>query len=999
MFFKKPKWLTTSKKTLWETLLRKLSLKNSKKQLRLELDNLYQRLEILEQEKIDLEISLETITEHADVFEHQLLEARNNLEVQVTKRTQELAEKNLLLQREIHVRRQIEEAQRNSLIFLKTLLNSIPSPIFYKGLDYRYLGCNQAFERYTGFCEEDIVGHTAREILSPHMADLHQQIDYDCFEEQTNYMREATIRYADGSSHEVLINKTAFKNAEGQLAGFVGIIVDISELKHAEAALQVSEERFRLLFEYAPIGIAMISESSDFMQTNAALRQVLGYQEDELKTVSFKDVLPAEEAEEVLQQLWHLQAGQSGFLGQERRLLRKDCELIWCNLSIVPVKERNRYAIASIENITARKQAEEALRDSEEYSRTLIRESLIGLGLFQLDGMIVEVNAAYTNIVGYSYEELVFKMSDWHLTPEKYADAQEQQMRHLRFTGRFGPFEKEYIHKEGHLVPVRLSGLLIEKNREQYIWTNVENIADQKQAETELRQAKELAEQASRAKSAFLANMSHELRTPLNAIIGYSEMLKEDMTDLGCEELIADVQKVYVAGKHLLGLINDVLDISKIEAGKMDLYNEHFELQTIIQEVVATIEPIVHDKGNILKIEHSESLGTMYADLTKVRQMLLNLLSNAVKFTEQGTITLHVTRYTQEETEWVHFRVSDQGIGMTPEQLAKLFKPFVQADASTTRKYGGTGLGLAITKRFAEMMGGDVKVDSVFGQGSSFTIQLPTYVTADHLQLAKKLDQLTVLKSSDSNIILVVDDDATVRNVLQNYLSKLGFQVVMAKDGEEGIRLAKELHPQVITLDVMMPGMDGWMVLSKLKEDPDLAMIPVIVVSFIEDRSIGYSLGAAEYLTKPIDRDKLTKVIQKHLPKQAAVKQHLLIIEDDPVTQKLMAALLKKGQWELQMVENGRTAIEFLQVHAQLPHLILLDLMTPEMDGFEFVIELRNNPLWREIPVIVLTERNMAPEERKLLTDQVATIFQKGNYQREDLLSAIESILTQCMVK
>jgi PAS domain S-box-containing protein len=996
MLFKKPKWLKSSKKSFWEFVSGWTKL--SKKQLRLELEDLYQRLEILEQEKIDLEISLETITEHADVFEHQLLEARNNLEVQVAKRTQELAEKNLLLQREIHVRRQVEEAQRNSLIFLKTLLNSIPSPIFYKGLDYRYLGCNQAFERYTGFCEEEVVGHTAREILPPNMADLHQEIDLNSTEEQTNYMREASIRYADGSIHEVLINKTAFKNVEGQLAGFVGIIVDISELKRAEAALQVSEERFRLLFEYAPIGIAMISETSAFMQTNAALRQVLGYREDELKTVSFKDILPAEESEEILQQLWHLQAGQGGFLGQERRLLRKDGELIWCNLSIVPVKERNRYAIASIENITARKQAEEALRESEEYSRTLIRESLIGLGLFRLDGIIVEVNAAYTNIVGYSYEELVFKMSDWHLTPEKYAMAQEEQMYHLKLTGRFGPFEKEYIHKEGHLVPVRLSGLLIEKNREQYIWTNVENIADQKQAETELRQAKELAEQASRAKSAFLANMSHELRTPLNAIIGYSEMLKEDMIDLGCEELITDVQKVYVAGKHLLGLINDVLDISKIEAGKMDLYNEYFELKTIIQEVVSTIEPIIHDKGNSLKVDCSEMLGAMYADLTKVRQMLFNLLSNAVKFTEQGTITLSVTRYTEEGYEWVNFRVSDQGIGMTPEQLAKLFRPFVQADASTTRKYGGTGLGLAITKRFAEMMGGDVKVESVFGQGSSFTIQLPTYVTADPSQLAKKLDQLSALKSKGSNVILVVDDDATVRDLLQSYLSKLGFQVVMAKDGEEGIHLAKELRPQVITLDVMMPGMDGWMVLSKLKEDPDLAMIPVIVVSFIEDRSIGYSLGAAEYLTKPIDRDKLIKIIQKHLPRQTAIKQQILMVEDDPVTQKLMATLLKKGHWEIEVVENGQAALDFLSERTQLPHLILLDLVMPRMDGFEFIIRLRQNPSWREIPVIVLSERNMAPEERKLLSDHVATIFQKGNYQSEDLLSTIESILTQYMI-
>ncbi|HIE02093.1 MAG TPA: response regulator, partial [Thiotrichaceae bacterium] len=363
-------------------------------------------------------------------------------------------------------------------------------------------------------------------------------------------------------------------------------------------------------------------------------------------------------------------------------------------------------------------------------------------------------------------------------------------------------------------------------------------MSERRQAENQLREnaaelqkAVEAAQTANRSKSQFLANMSHELRTPLNAIMGYSEILEEELIEIGYQELTQDIQKIHTAGQHLLSLINEVLDISKIEAGKMELYIESFDLAQVINEVVATILPLVHQKYNTIKVKYDDSIGMMYADLTKVRQILFNLLSNAAKFTQEGLITLSVNRKSHEQTDSVSFRIEDQGIGMTLSQREKLFESFTQADASTTRQYGGTGLGLAISKCFTEMMGGGITVESQLGQGSTFTVCLPAYVATESTNLVKGITSLTSELPKNGNTILVIDDDTTVQKLLQTYLSKQGYHVVTAASGQEGLALAKQIQPDAILLDVMMPGMDGWMVLSSLKNETDLAMIPVIIVS------------------------------------------------------------------------------------------------------------------------------------------------------------------------
>jgi signal transduction histidine kinase/DNA-binding response OmpR family regulator len=503
-------------------------------------------------------------------------------------------------------------------------------------------------------------------------------------------------------------------------------------------------------------------------------------------------------------------------------------------------------------------------------------------------------------------------------------------------------------------------------------------------------------EAASRYKSEFLASMSHELRTPLNAIIGYSEMLQEEAEDLGQKTFIPDLQKIHGAGKHLMSLINNVLDLSKIEAGKMDLYLENFEIAPMVQEVVATVKPLIEKNANTIQVHCVDGLGAMRADLTKIRQTLFNLLSNASKFTERGTITLGVTHERANSCDWINFGISDTGIGMSPEQVSKLFQAFTQADTSTTRKYGGTGLGLAISQNFCRMMGGEITLQSALGQGSTFTVRLPAEVIehkVGQLPASAEPAPIALPSSEGAPTVLVIDDDATVHDLMRRFLSKEGLQVIPATNGEEGIRLARELRPTLITLDVLMPGMDGWAVLTALKADPALSEIPVVMLTIIEEKQMGYALGAAEYLTKPIDWERLGVILHRYeCPRPPCP---MLIVEDDSSMRDLLRRRLEKEQWTVIEAENGRTGLE--QMEKNQPELILLDLMMPEMDGFQFLDEVRKHESWRSIPVIVITAKELSSGDRQRLDGTVEKILHKAAYSRDDLMVEVRNLVNACM--
>ena len=523
-----------------------------------------------------------------------------------------------------------------------------------------------------------------------------------------------------------------------------------------------------------------------------------------------------------------------------------------------------------------------------------------------------------------------------------------------------------------------------------------EEIERQKQ---ELAEAKETADAANQAKSRFLASMSHELRTPLNAIIGYSEMLEEVAVEDQHPGYVADLQKIQAAARHQLLLINDILDLSKIEAGKMVLNVEEFDVARLVTEVAATVQPLVARKGNQLDVECAPDLGGMRSDLTRVRQVLFNLLSNAAKFTEHGRITVRAGRIVRPvaagdaaPTPRITLAVSDTGIGMSPEQLSRLFHPFTQADASTTRKYGGTGLGLALCKRFTEMLGGTISVVSQPAKGSVFTVTLPAEAPAPAPEPALRPASAEVPRPLGGPPpvlagpqVLVIDDDPAARDLLRRGLARDGFRVITAGSGQEGLDLARQLRPTVITLDVMMPSLDGWAVLTRLKAEPATADIPVVMVTVVDDQNLGLALGASEYLTKPIDRERLHRVMARFRERPGSPR--VLVVEDDPAARELLARALAADGWQVAEAPNGRFALDLLA--DGLPAVILLDLIMPELDGFEFLERLRERPGAADLPVVVVTAKDLTDDERRRLNGHVSRILQKGGFSPQQLAAEL----------
>lgn len=611
-----------------------------------------------------------------------------------------------------------------------------------------------------------------------------------------------------------------------------------------------------------------------------------------------------------------------------------------------------------------------AAQQQKQYFEDLVLNNPVAIVTLDTHHDIVACNPAFVQLYGYSESEVVGRNLDdliaTETTKSEAVDITERVLKGgaLRHIGRRRRKDGTLVDVEVLGVPVVVEGKLV-------------GLMGLYHDISELSRARQAAEEANSAKSQFLANMSHELRTPLNAIIGYSEMLEEEAEEIGHPEIVSDLGKIRAAGKHLLALINDVLDLSKIEAGKTELYLEDLDVAAMVRDVATTVRPLVEKNANQLVVR-CDAPGNLYADVTKLRQMLLNLLSNASKFTDHGAITLEVERSPTD----IAFRVTDSGIGMTQAQMAKLFEAFAQADSTTSKRYGGTGLGLAITRRFARMMGGDVTVDSEPGHGSTFTLRIPT-VRQAALDVAER-----PAGQAGAGLVLVIDDNAYARDLTRRVLEEEGFDVIEASSGQTGLALAREQRPDAITLDVLMPGMDGWAVLAELKSDPVLAGVPVVMLTMLDDRHLGLALGAADFMTKPIDRERLRQIISRYRRDGAG---DVLVVEDDASTRELLRRQLESEGWQVSEAENGRAALSALE--QQRPSLILLDLMMPVMDGCQFAAELRKHDEWNDIPVVVITAKDLTPEDRRALNGDVQGVLQKGAFGRNDLLREIRHLV------
>jgi len=644
------------------------------------------------------------------------------------------------------------------------------------------------------------------------------------------------------------------------------------------------------------------------------------------------------------------------------------------------------------------------LAESEAQFRAFYDLNLVGLALTSPEKGWLRVNQYLCDLLEYNEADLMSRSWSDLTHPEDLAAdvAQYERLVNNEIDGY--ELEKRFISNSGQIIPANLVVRCIRRDDQSidFVVAMVEDIRKQKAAEAALLEARDMAETArdaaeqnTRAKSAFLANMSHELRTPMNAIIGYSEMIEEEMEEEELESFLPDVRKIKGAGKHLLALINDILDLSKIEAGRMDLFLERFDLKEMLEESAATVQPLMSARELSFVSHFAEGLGVVRADLTKLRQALFNLLSNAAKFTHSGEVTLSAEREERDGTPWIRIKVQDSGIGIAPEKLADVFEEFTQADLTTTREYGGTGLGLTISRRFCQMMGGDITVVSTPGEGSTFTIEIPAVV--DALEAARisaekiadtVVDAPTEAKASlktgaepDGDLVLVIEDDPNARELLARTLKKDGYAVAEAADGDTGLAMAAKLRPAVITLDVMMPGVDGWAVLRSLKADPALRDIPVVMVSMIADKGMGKALGAVDYLVKPVDKSILLRSVGRYAHGDSG---DILVVEDDGPTRELMRRSLKQLKLTVREAENGQQALD--RIAESVPDLVLLDLMMPVMDGFEFLSRLRaGGDRSAQIPVIVLTAKVLNEAERRLLSESALEVLSK----EEDGLSSV----------
>lgn len=746
------------------------------------------------------------------------------------------------------------------------------------------------------------------------------------------------------------------------------------------------------VMDNAPVGLAFVDADSRLRRGNPLFASTLGRPDDALAGQHIFDAYP-DLAAKLRGPLDEVISGQAGTTEVELLLPDgKGSERVFA-FSLFPLfltkrgeKPIDRGAGLIVSDETDTREAQRRIRDSEARFRMIADNIPQMAWIADSDGRISWYNKRWYEFTGTTTEDMEGDGSRKVHHPDHEARVVAEFENALK-TGEVWEDTFPLRSADGtyrwflsQALPIR------DDTGRVFRWfgTNTD-VTRQRAFEEELEAARDAAEAANLAKSQFLANMSHELRTPLSAVIGYTEMLEEEVEDIGQEGLLDDLKKIKSNARHLLSLINDVLDLSKIEADRMEVFVETFHISEMVADVVSTVGSLIEKKGNKIAIEEIGELGAMRSDQVKLRQCLINLFSNAAKFTENGTIRLVGERILRDGQDWISLAICDDGIGMSLEQTQKLFERFTQADASTTRRFGGTGLGLAITRSFCRLLGGDITVSSEEGKGSCFTMLIPAEIeTAQPEAIIDSMPAAGAEGDGRAGLVLVIDDDQSARDLMTRFLIKEGFAVQTAGDGVNGLRLAKDLRPSVILLDVTMPRMDGWSVLASLKADPVLASIPVVMVTVIDEHGLGYSLGASDYLLKPVEWDRLKSVIDRLNVSGAS---DILAIDDDEDTLARTSVMLERAGFKVETAVNGALGLD--KAREKKPDLVLLDLMMPVMDGLAFLREFRDNSEWADVPVVVLTSKDITREDWQILNGKADRVLTKGMVNMRDLVAQL----------
>jgi PAS domain S-box-containing protein len=763
------------------------------------------------------------------------------------------------------------------------------------------------------------------------------------------------------------------------------------------ANLRVSEERFRSSFENTATGMALVATDGRWLKVNPALCAIVGYSENELLATNFQSITHPDDLNTDLSHVKRLLANAIQSYEMEKRYIHKSGRNVWVLLSVSLLRDENgqpMHFIAQLQNITSRKNAE---RELKQVSGAL-SNAMECIARVDAQGRFTRVNDAFAQATGFKASELAL-MNGMDLIHPDDRKRMESVWQKMKECGK-AEAEAKALRRDGsgyyeHIVMVRA---LDEKENFDGHYCFIRDITARKQSEIELNKAKLQADAANRAKSEFLANMSHELRTPLNSVIGFSSILRKNKGgNLRPADLIY-LERIQDNGKHLLALINSILDLSKIESGKLELQMENVNLCALISETIAQLGGQI--VGRSVQLEKELPLDPVFlaADGQKLRQVVINLVANALKFTENGSVTVRLR--TGAGNKPVAIDVIDTGIGIPADKLALIFEAFQQADNSTSRKYGGTGLGLTISRSLCELMGFRIEVSSEMGKGSVFSVVLARrtpLMASGILRKPTGESGLTPVRQGMNDIlakvngrkVLVVEKDADTRTLLEKLLKDVGCQVVCAGDGNQALQLAREEKPDIITWDYnSMPRVNDWAVLQELKADPDLCRIPVVVINISADNDRKTLIGAVDYLNKPISRKEILNVLARniHNPKCSA-----LVVDDDPDTRNLISTLLQEEGFSVTTAENGLEALE--KVNECKPSIIVIDLLMPVMDGITFLEKIHEDRRMPHFPTIVVTAKDLSFSESCYIETHANAVLQKGTTLSEDLKQTVRTVL------